>query len=93
MKNTILSEKDAKIIEEVILKFGRIVSTNNLMKVFTNEYSKASAHNRIQTLYKAGWFLRIKKGLYLIIDNLSSRSLNDISIFLIAQGINKDSYV
>lgn len=93
MKNTILSEKDAKIIEEVILKFGRIVSTNNLMKVFTNKYSKASAHNRIQTLYKAGWFLRIKKGLYLIINNLSSRSLNDSSIFLIAQGINKDSYV
>ncbi len=93
MKNTILSEKDAEIIEEVILKFGRIVSTNNLMKVFTNKYSKASAHNRIQTLYKAGWFLRIKKGLYLIIDNLSSRSLNDSSIFLIAQGINKNSYV
>lgn len=93
MKNTILSEKDAKIIEEVILKFGRIVSTDNLMKVFTNKYSEASAHNRIQILYKAGWFLRIKKGLYLIINNLSSRSLNDSSIFLIAQGINKDSYV
>lgn len=93
MKNTILSKKDADIIEKILLKFGRIVSTDNLMEVFTNEYSKASAHNRIQILYKAGWFLRIKRGLYLIIENLSSRSFSDISIFLIAQAINKNSYV
>lgn len=93
MKNTILSEKDAKIIEKIILKFGRIVSTDNLMEIFTEEYSKSSAHNRIQSLYKAGWFLRIKKGLYLIIENLTSRSISDISLLLIAQAINKESYI
>ncbi|MFH1565016.1 MAG: hypothetical protein ABIC82_04155 [bacterium] len=94
MKNTILSEKDAKIIEKIILRFGRIVSAENLMKVFAEEgYSEGSAHNRIQTIYKAGWFLRIKKGLYLIIENLTSRSISDMSLLLIARAIHKESYI
>lgn len=94
MKNTILSEKDAKIIKKTISQFGRIVSTENLMKIFKEEgYSEASAHNRIQKIYRAGWFLRIKKGLYLIIENLTSRSISDMSLLSIAQAINKESYI
>jgi len=93
MKNTLLSENDAQIIEKIILKFGRIVSTDNLMEIFTEKYSKSSAHNRIQFLHKAGWFLRIKKGLYLIIENLTSRSISDISLLLVVQALNKESYI
>lgn len=93
MKNTILSKKDAIIIEKIILRFGRVVSTDSLMKVFREEYSEASAHNRIQALHKFGWFLRIKKGLYLIIESLTSRSISDMSLLLITQAINKDSYL
>jgi len=63
------------------------------MKIFKGEYNEASAHNRIQVLYKAGWFLRIKKGLYLIIASLTSRSISDMSLLIIAQAINKDSYI
>lgn len=93
MKNTILSQKDAKIIEKILLKFGRIVTINDLMSVFTKEYSQASAHNRIQMLTQVGWFLRVKKGLYVIIDSLSSRSSNDLSLFIIAQALVEDSYI
>ncbi len=93
MKNTILSQKDAKIIEKIILRFGRIVSIASLMTVFKKDYSEASAHNRIQSLYKSGWFLRIKRGLYLIIENLTSRSTNDMSLLLITQALNKNSYI
>lgn len=93
MKSTILSEKDANIIEKVILQFGRIVSSEDLMTVFEKEYSSASAHNRIQTLNRAGWFLRIKKGLYLVIDSLTSRSISDMSLLAVAQALNQDSYV
>lgn len=93
MKNTILSEKDAKIIEKIILRFGRIVATEDLMSVFKEQYSEASAHNRIQFLYKSGWFLRIKRGLYLIIENITSRAINDTSLLLIAQALKKDSYI
>lgn len=93
MKNTILSEKDAKIIEKVILKYGRIVAVNDLMKVFTDDYNKTSAHNRIQILARAGWFLRVKRGLYLIVEGLASRSVGDMSLFIISQALNKDSYI
>ncbi len=91
--NTILSEKDSKLIEEIILKYGTIVSTKELLSVFEKKYSKASAHNRIQKLHSFGWFLRIKKGLYLIVDNISSRYFNNKSLFLIAKAINKNSYI
>ncbi|OGI16406.1 MAG: hypothetical protein A3J63_01840 [Candidatus Moranbacteria bacterium RIFCSPHIGHO2_02_FULL_40_12b] len=93
MKNTILSEKDAKIIEKVILKYGRIVAINDLMKVFTGDYNKTSAHNRIQTLSRAGWFLRVKRGYYLIVESLTSRSVSDMSLLVISQALNKNSYI
>lgn len=93
MKNTILSKKDAKSIEKIILKYGRIVTINDLMRIFQNDYNKTSAHNRIQALTRAGWFLRIKRGFYLIIENLTSRSFSDISLLIISQSLNNDSYI
>lgn len=93
MKNTILSKKDVEIIEKIILKFGRIVAVNDLMKIFAKKYSRTSAYNRIQILAHAGWFLRIKKGFYIIIENLSSRSINDMPLLIVSQALNKDSYI
>jgi len=93
MKNTILSEKDANIIEKVVLAFGRIVTANELMTVFTKEYGQSSAHNRIQILARAGWFLRIKRGVYIITENLSSRSFSDLSLLTISQALNRNSYI
>lgn len=93
MINTILSEKDARLIEKSILKYGRILSVANLMTLFSEEYSKASAHNRISFLSHAGWLKRIKKGTYLIIDSISSRSQIDVSLMSIANVLIADSYV
>src|SRR5665647_509882 len=93
MKNTILSEKDAKIIEKVILKVGKIASTKDLINIFTEEYSRSSAQNRIQMLVQAGWFLRIKKGFFMIIGDIYSRSIGDISLLVISQALNSDSYI
>ena len=93
MKNTILSEKDAQLIEKIILQYGRIVNIKSLMSVFQEEYSKASAHNRINMLANAGWFRRMKRGLYLVIDSLSARSGIDISLLSIANVLVNDSYV
>jgi predicted transcriptional regulator of viral defense system len=93
MKNTILSEKDIKSIEKAILKYGRILTVDDLMSVFKENYSAASAHNRISLIAKAGWFRRIKRGLYLIIDSLMARSQMDVSLLSIANAIVRDSYV
>jgi len=93
MKNTILTEKDTKLIEQTILKNGRIVTVDNLMAIFRAEYSELGAHNRIHRLTKAGWLKRIKRGLYLVIENLSSRFQNDNSLLIISNTLNRDSYV
>jgi predicted transcriptional regulator of viral defense system len=93
MKNTILTEKDTKLIEMIILKYGRIVSTVNLLTIFSTEYSHASAYNRIQILTKTGWLKRIKQGLYIVNESISSRFQNDLSFIAISGAINNDSYV
>lgn len=93
MKNTILSEKDAKLIEKAIVKYGRILSINNLLNIFNELYTGNSAHNRINQLTNIGWFRRIKQGLYLIVDSLSARSQNDISLYIIANSLMSESYV
>ncbi len=93
MKSTILSGKDANLIEKAILKYGRILSVRDLMVIFQEEYSATSAHNRISLLARAGWFRRLKQGLYLIIDSLTARSQVDISLLSIANALVEDSYV
>jgi len=93
MKNTILTEKDSRLLEEMLLKYGKIVTTGELLEIFASHYSKAAAHNRIQLLSKLGWLKRIKRGLYLIIENLSSRYQTDLSLILISNALNENSYV
>ena len=93
MKNTILSEKDVLLMEKTILQYGRIVRIESLMQVFQQAYSKAAAHNRIGLLSKLGWLRRLKQGLYVIVDTLSGRFHNDISLIKISNTLMEDSYV
>ena len=93
MKNTILSEKDAELIERAIIQYGRVLSVNKLVALLRENYSEASAHNRINQLARSGWLKRIKQGLYLISDSVSARSQNDISLAFIANSLMSDSYV
>ena len=92
-KNTILTEKDSRLLEKTLVKYSRIVQISDLMEIFTKEYSVASAHNRISFLNKAGWLMRIKKGSYLIIDSITSRSFSDMSLIRISNSLQKESYV
>lgn len=93
MKSTILTKKDAKLIEKAILRYGRILSTQELLSIFKEEYSQGSAYKRINLLAQAGWFRRIKRGLYLVIDNLTARSQIDISLSRVANALVNESYV
>ncbi|MBI2416019.1 MAG: hypothetical protein HYV33_05175 [Candidatus Kerfeldbacteria bacterium] len=93
MKNTILSEKDHQLIEKALLQYGRIVDIAGLMTLFQEDYSEASAHNRINLLAKTGWLRRIKQGLYIIIDSLTARGQTDLSLLTIANALMDDSYV
>ena len=92
-KNTILSKKDLSLLEDAIVRHGRIVSFDKLRRIFSREHSLAETRNRVSFLSKQGWLMRIKRGLYLIITDIGSLSSSDISGFSIAQALNKDSYI
>lgn len=93
MKNTILSEKDTKLIEGLLIRYGRIVSTKDLLSLFSSEYNLASSHNRIQFLAKTGWLKRIRKGLYIVNESISSRFQNELSLIAISHALQPDSYI
>jgi predicted transcriptional regulator of viral defense system len=93
MKNTILSNKDSGLIEQTILKFGRIASSKQLIEIFTKEYSTQAAFNRMNRMVETGWLKRIKRGLFLVNESISSRFQNDQSLFLISNALNPDSYI
>jgi predicted transcriptional regulator of viral defense system len=93
MKNTILSKKDANLLENVIIRYGRIVSFDQLKEVFTGAYPGAQAKNRISILSKLGWLVRIKRGLYTVVTDIGSLLTSDISVYTMCQALNRDSYV
>ncbi|NQT67413.1 MAG: hypothetical protein HQ569_07555 [Actinobacteria bacterium] len=93
MKHTILSKKDSKLLENAILSYGRIVNSSQLKNIYRKDYSVEEANNRISLLTKIGWLLRIKKGLYVIVTDFSTLGFNDLSIYLIAKALNKNSYI
>ncbi|MFH1825366.1 MAG: hypothetical protein ABH873_09140 [Candidatus Firestonebacteria bacterium] len=93
MKNTILNRKDTLLLEDVILRYGRIASFNQLKEIFKKEYSAIEVKKRVSILTKAGWLFRIKKGLYVVITDIGSLNTNNVSEYDIISALNKDSYV
>lgn len=92
-KNIILSKKDATLIEDLIVNHGRIVSYDQVQEVFGKQYTETSLRRRVSLLAKLGWFVRLKKGLYVIVTDIGSLSANDISVNTMIQALNKNSYV
>jgi predicted transcriptional regulator of viral defense system len=92
-KHTILSKKDATLLEDAIVGYGRIVTFDQLSRVFTKQYSRARAKNRISLLSKIGWLARLRKGLYVIVTDIGSLAAGDISTYTMCQALNHDSYI
>lgn len=59
MKGTLLNENDNKLPETTLLKYGRTVSVEDLMRIFRDQYSEVTAHNRIHLLANLRWLKRI----------------------------------
>lgn len=92
-KNTILSKKDARLLEDTIVRYGRIVSFTQLKQIFKKDYSLAETRNRVSLLSKVGWLIRLKKGLYVVVTDIGTLAVNDISLYTISQALNKNSYI
>lgn len=91
-KNTILTEKRLKDIEDIIIASGRMVTTNDIYKTLGRRYSKFVLKNIIFEMKEKGWLVPLKRGLYFISD-ITSRGFVGISPFVIASAFNKDSYL
>lgn len=91
-KNTILTEKRLKDIEDIIVSSGRIVTADDIYKALSKKYSKFALKKRIYELKEKGWLIPLRRGLYYICD-ISSRGFVNISPFIIAFAFDKDSYI
>lgn len=92
-RNTILSQSELSLLEEIVVKYGKIVSFEQLKEAFGNIYSLEELRNKISLLSKRGWLFRLKRGLYVVITNISTLGVSDVSEYVISQVLNKDSYV
>jgi predicted transcriptional regulator of viral defense system len=93
-KNTILSKKDSRLLEKVVLVYGQVATTDQLGEVFEQSYARKSDRiRRISFLAKAGWLVRIKKGLYLVVTDLSALAAGNVSNLVISNALNSKSYV
>lgn len=91
-KRTILSEKDLNLIEDLIVKHGVIVTFEQIYGVLKRRMTRQAIRNLVNRLFKNGWLVRIKRGVYAI-SSMESRGFLTLSIFKTAQILVKDSYV
>lgn len=92
MKRTILSEKELHLIEALVAKYGIVVTFGQIRSILKNKISIQGIRNLANKLADNGWLVRIQKGTYAI-TSLESRGFTTLSIYKIAQILEKDSYV
>ncbi len=93
MKNTILSRNDAELLEDVIVRYGRIVNIADLYKVFGKTHNAHETRKRVSFLSRTGWLQRIKKGLYTVVTDVGELNAFNLSLFSLARTLNKESYI
>ena len=91
-KHTILSQKESKLLENLIAKYGVFVNFQQIYFELKKDLSRQEIRNLVSKMSKNGWLVRIKKGLYGIAD-LTSRGFIDASNLIIAQVVNQNSYI
>jgi predicted transcriptional regulator of viral defense system len=92
-QNTNLSQKEYSLLENTVIKYGKIVTFDQVKETFSHEYSIEELRNRISLLSKKGWLIRLKRGLYVVITDISTLGLSDVSEYIVSQTLNKDSYI
>jgi predicted transcriptional regulator of viral defense system len=92
-KNTILSKKDLDFLEAIVLRYGKIVSFEQIQEAIGQNVSCGAARKRVAGMSKAGWLIRLKKGHYLVVTDISTLGFTDVSELVIAQSLNPDSYI
>jgi predicted transcriptional regulator of viral defense system len=92
MKQTILTTNQSELLENLIVKYGQLVTANQIYKEAENSWDYRQAKNLVTLLAKNGWLIRIKRGLYAISD-FSSRGSLSLSPYVTANLLVSESYV
>lgn len=92
MKQTILSTQQSALLEDLIVKYGQIVTSEQIYAQGKGVWDQQVAKNVVTRLTRNGWLIRVKRGLYAISD-LSNRGFLSLSPYVVAHLLVKDSYV
>ena len=92
-RNIILSQKDLDFLEAIVLRYGKIVTFEQIYQAMAQNTSRGAARARVAGMSKAGWLIRLKKGLYLVVTDISTLGFADVSELVIAHSLNPDSYI
>jgi predicted transcriptional regulator of viral defense system len=92
LKRTILSESELNLIEDLIAKYGQIVTFEQIAAYLQERMNRQVTNNLVNKLAKNGWLVRIKRGTYAI-SSLETRSFLAVPAYKVAQVIEEDSYI
>ena len=92
MKQTILNTNQSTLLENLIVKHGQIVTSEQIYDQAEGSWDQQRTKKVIAKLTQNGWLIRVKRGLYAISD-LSNRGFLSLSPSVVANLLVKDSYV
>lgn len=92
MKQTILSLKQSDLLENLVVNYGQIVTSDQIHAEAGKYFDYQHTKDMIARLVDNGWLIRLKRGLYAISD-FASRGHLFLSPVVIANLIESDSYV
>ena len=92
MKQTILSLKQSDLLENLVVKYGQIVTSDQVHAEAGKYFEYQHTKDLIVKLVENGWLIRLKRGLYAISD-FASRGHLSLSPVVIANLLESDFYV
>jgi predicted transcriptional regulator of viral defense system len=92
MANTILNTNQQAFLEEIILRHGTVVTYQQIIEHIPYQ-DEAAKRRFVSHLTRAGWLVRIKKGLYQVAADLGSLGTLTLSNYVVAQLLHPGSYV
>src|SRR6188508_3746871 len=92
MTNTVLNTNQHAFLEEIIVRYGSVVTYEQLVAHI--RYQDEAAKRRfVSQLTRTGWLVRIKKGLYQVAADLGSLGTLTLPNYVVAQLLHPGSYV
>lgn len=92
MTSTVLNNTQQAFLEDIIAEFGSVVSYEQIAPYIPHD-DDVSKRRFVSQLSRAGWLVRIKKGLYQVAADIGSLGTLTISRYAIAQHLLPGSYV